>query len=243
MKIQSRAADMANAFGEELDKLQQEIARSDANNQLAFLEQGKVPRPASNLTHAEEALRNFSEKSSVIQIDAQAKGMIEYIAQLRAAIDGKEVQIQVVRQSATPSNYDLIRLETELKGLRDKLRCMPKSRPIKIVWVMFALPPARCLTWGWNTSDLYREVKYQEVIYQLFSKMVEIARLDAARNAMVSTIQFVDKAQPPERKSKPKRLTTAILVGLVSFIIMVFVAFGREFWQNSTTIGSGGSPP
>jgi len=38
---------------------------------------------------------------------------------LRAEVDAKEVQIQVLREQAHPVNYDVIRLETEVKGLKE----------------------------------------------------------------------------------------------------------------------------
>ena len=116
-----RASEMANAFGEELDRLLQRISHKDAENQLTFLE-GQRSRTGIALASAEDALRHFSEKSNVLQIDAQTKGMLEYIANLRASIDAKEVEVKVLQQQATPSNFDLIRLETEVRGLKDKLR-------------------------------------------------------------------------------------------------------------------------
>ena len=53
--------------------------------------------------------------------EALRKNLDERAAVLRAEIDAKEVRIQVLRQQATPYNYDVVRSETELKGLRDKL--------------------------------------------------------------------------------------------------------------------------
>jgi uncharacterized protein involved in exopolysaccharide biosynthesis len=110
-----RAATMANAFAEELEKLLQEIARRDAKNQFAFLEQERN-QALANLTKAEEQLRGFSEKTGVIQLDAQTRGMITYIATLRAEIDAKEVQIQVLRKQATPYNFDVVRSISAYSG-------------------------------------------------------------------------------------------------------------------------------
>jgi tyrosine-protein kinase Etk/Wzc len=80
---------------------------------------------------------------------------------------------------------------------------------------------------------LFRETKYQDNIYQLYCKLAELARLDAARN--VSTVLFVDRATPPEKKSKPKRLLMALIIGFVTFFCMTFYAFLLEFWRHSST--------
>lgn len=226
------AADMANAFVEELDRLLQEISVRDASNQLAFLDNERN-QANLRLSKAEEALRTFSETKSVIQIDAQAKGMLEYIAQLRAAIDAKEVQLQVARKYATPSNYDLIRLETELKGLREKLRAAEGQATDQDCIGDVCIAPGKVPSLGLEYFRLYREVKFQETVYQLFTKMAEIARIDAARNTVVNTIQVVDRAVPPQRKSKPHRAILTIIAGIVFGFLMIFVAFTREYYENA----------
>jgi hypothetical protein len=137
-----------------------------------------------NLAKAEEAMRSFSERTNVIKIDDQAKGMLEYIANLRATIDAKEVQLKVLRQQATPFNQDVIRLETEIKGVVDKLRDAESKAATCIGDV--CLPTGKMPSLGLEYLRHYRDFKYQEILYQLYSKLVEITRLDVARN--VSTV-------------------------------------------------------
>jgi tyrosine-protein kinase Etk/Wzc len=223
-----RAADLANAFGGELDKLLKRLVVQEAQDRLAFLE--KERRQASlNLIRAEEALRTFSEQNSVVQIDTQTRGMLEYIARLRAQIDSKEVQKQVLCQQATPLNYDVVRLETELKGLKEKLRAAETQWDQSCVGDV-CLPTVKTPGLGLEYLRLFREAKFQEGLYQLFTKMAEIARLDMAKN--VAVVQFLDRALPPGRRSN-QRLKPALLAGLVTFILMVFAAFGRERWQRA----------
>lgn len=226
-----KAAEMTNAFGEELDRLMREISKNDARNQLAFLEAERT-QTSLNLAKAEEALRCFSEKTNVIQIDAQTKGMLEYIANLRAMIDAKEVQVKVMQQQASANNFDLVRLETEVGGLKDKLRGAETQMDQKAVGDL-CITGSKVPSLGLDYLRLYREAKYQEIIYQMYSKLVELARLDTARN--VATIQFVDRATPPEKKSKPKRLIISLLIGFVTFFSMIVFAFIREFWQRAAT--------
>jgi tyrosine-protein kinase Etk/Wzc len=220
------ASEMANAFGEELDKLLREISEKDARNQLAFLEAERT-QTSINLAKAEESLRTFSEKTNVIQIDAQTKGMIEYIANLRATIDSKEVQVKVLQQQATSNNFDLVRMETEVEGLKDKLQAAETQMDQKCIGDV-CISTNKMPALGLEYLRLYREAKYQEIIYQMYSKLVELARLDVARN--VTTVLFVDRAEPPEKKSKPKRLLFTILVTMVTFFFMIFAAFTKEYW-------------
>jgi len=223
-----QAAAMANAFVEELDNLLQRMASKEAMSRLSFLEK-ELAQASHNLTKAEETLRTFSEQRSVIQIEDQTKGMLEYIASLRAAIDAKEVELQVLRQQATPFNYQVINLETELKSLKEKLRAAEAQTDqtcIGDVCIATSKVPAL----GLEYIRLYREVKFQEGLYQLYTRMVEIARIDMVRD--VSVIQTVDQAIPPEKKSN-KRGLPAMLTGIATGFMMIFVAFGCEYVQNT----------
>jgi tyrosine-protein kinase Etk/Wzc len=223
-----RAADMANAYMEELGRLLQEITEREATSRLAFLEK-KHSLAAVNLVKAEEALRDFSEESGVLQIDAQARGMIEYIASLRAMIDYKEVELQVLHKKATPSNYEVIQLETELKGLKEKLHvaeAQDSGNP-GLGGVMIATGKVPAL--GLEYLRLFREAKFHQGIYYLYGKLVELAHIDQTREATV--IQIVDWGIPPESKSHPQRLVLTILISGITFVLLVMVAFFREFWH------------
>jgi uncharacterized protein involved in exopolysaccharide biosynthesis len=80
---------------------------------------------------------------------------------------------------------------------------------------------------GANSGDSdyitkYRDFKYFETLFELFAKQYEMARVDESREGAV--IQVVDAAQPPERKSKPKKALIAIMTTLaVGFALLLFV--------------------
>ena len=230
------ATKMADAFIKELDTLLQGMALREAQSRLAFLERERE-KVVGNLVKAEDNLRAFSEQSSVLQIEAQTKGVLEYIATLRATIDAREVQLQVMRQQATPYNYDVIRLETELQGLKAKLKDMEAQEGLNLREGNPLLATSRVPALGLEYLRLYREVKYQETLYELFSKLVEMARLDQVRDAAI--INVVDFAAQPEKKSKPKRLLLSLVAGFVTFFLMIFVAFLKEHFQNTARAGDG----
>jgi tyrosine-protein kinase Etk/Wzc len=221
------AAEIANAFSEELDQLLQGLAVQEAKGRLAFLEQERL-QTSQNLAKAEEGLRSFSKKNSVLQIDTQTRGVIEYIARLRAEIDTKEVSIQVLRQQATPFNYDVVRMETEIKGLKEKLRAAETQWENCVSDV--CLPTSKAPSLGLEYLRLLREVKFQESLYQLYTKLVEVARLDMARN--VTVVQLLSPAMPPERRSN-KRLFPSMIAGIITFFAMCLVAFGKEYMENA----------
>jgi tyrosine-protein kinase Etk/Wzc len=222
-----KAAEMANAYIKELDRLLQEISIQEAKVRLSFVDKERS-KTSQNLHKAEETLRSFSEKNSVLQIDAQTRGVLEYIASLRAQIDGKEVGIQVLRQQATPFNFDMVRMETEVKGLREKLRIAETQYDNCITDV--CVPTSKAPKLALEYVRLYRELKFQETLYQLFLKLSEIARLDMVRDDAV--IQVVDLAKPPEKRSNG-RLLPSIAAGMFTFFVLAFVLLGQEHIMNN----------
>jgi tyrosine-protein kinase Etk/Wzc len=216
------AAEIANAFIEELDKLLQGLALQEATGRLAFVEKERL-QASQNLVKAEDALRLFSEKNSVLQIDTQTRGTIEYIARLRAEIDAKEVQIQVLRYQATPRNSEMIRMETEIKGLKEKLHSAESQ--LDNITSDVCLPTSKAPGLGLEYLRLLRESKFQESLYQLFTRLAEVARVDMVRD--VAVVQVLTPARPPEKKSN-NRLRPALMAGVITFFLMSLVAFGQE---------------
>ena len=88
-----------------------------------------------------------------------------------------------------------------------------------------------------NTSleylDAVRNLKYQEAVWEIFAKQFEMAKLDEAKDFPL--IQILDKASPPEKKSKPKRSLIVILATLVAFFLAVIWAFIKEALNRSST--------
>lgn len=81
-----------------------------------------------------------------------------------------------------------------------------------------------------NTSlkylDAVRNLKYQEAIWEILTKQFEMSKLDEAKDFPL--IQVLDKAVPPEKKSKPKRSLIVILATLAAFFLAIIWVFVRE---------------
>jgi uncharacterized protein involved in exopolysaccharide biosynthesis len=79
-----------------------------------------------------------------------------------------------------------------------------------------------------NRQDIpTREEQVQEMLYELLMRELELAKIEEAKN--MPTIQILDAAVPPERRKGRGTVIKAALSGVVAFVCMVFVAFGREY--------------
>jgi len=217
-----RCADMANAFIEEFRTLNRALAISEASQRRLFFEE-QLRAAKETLAKAEDDLKSFQEKTGAVKIDEQATAVIEGIAQLRAQIAAKEVQIKVMRTYSTPRNPDIKLAEEELKGMREQVRLLEsKSSGDSVIVPTGNLPSA-----GTEYLRRMRDLKFNETLYELLISQYQTAKLDEARDAV--TVQVIEKAVPPEDKVRPKRLMM-VAIGMIggfflALITLVFIKF------------------
>ena len=224
----ARAAQMANAFVEELRGMAGGLAVTEAAQRRIFFD-NQLKAARSALSKAEEEFKVYQEKTGALRIDEQAKAVIEGIATLRALVVSKEVQLQVLRTYATGSNPEVQKAEEELRGLRSELARMEGKGAKGHDPLM---PTERMAGVGAEYYRKLRDLKYSETLFELLTKQFELARMDAARTAPV--IQVLDPAVPPERKVKPRRALIVLTGTLSAFLLSVFVVLFLEGWRRSS---------
>ncbi len=210
-----RAAEIANAYVEELYNLNQGLAITEASQRRLFYEQ-QIKAEQKELSSAELALEQVEEKSGLLQPDAQGKAIIAGIADLRAQIASHEVQLQAMRSYATPNNPDLKRAEVELAGLRGELAKLEHNN-VAPGNGNIGIPARQMPEAELEYLRRSREVKYHEALYDFLGKQLEAARIDEGQNAIL--VQVVDKAVEPERKSGPKRMLIVMVSTLTAFVL------------------------
>ena len=222
------AARLANAHQPEVAQLLGRIAVSEAQQRRAFF-QIQLDETKEKLVKAEQDLRAVQEKSGVIVLDKQAEALIGGAAQLRAQIVEREVQLQVLRTSATPANPDVIRLQSELSALRGELARMDSATEGTARNSAVDIPVGRLPGAAIDNVRARREVKLQETLLEGMVRQFELAKLDEAKEG--PSLQQVDIAEPPDRRSKPQRslivLGAALAALLLSAAWVVVSRYGR----------------
>ena len=211
-----RAAQMANAYVDQLRRLTQDLAVTEAGQRRLFFER-QLEAARNNLAAAEQALKETEEKTGVIELEGQAKAIIESAVRLRAAIAAKQVELEARRLFSTEQNPDVRLAEEELAGMRAQLERLERQgnsaagAPVS----PGGLPAGDVPRAGLEYIRRLRDVKYAETVFELLARQYEAARLDEARTAAV--IQVLDPAIEPDRKSWPPRALLAALTALAAF--------------------------
>lgn len=204
------AARLAAAYVEELGRMTRELTIGEAAQRREFFER-QLDVTRTRLDAASGALRAGGIGESVLK--SEPRIAIEAIARLRAAITASEVRMSGLRYYMSERNPEYQRELQELAGLRAQLarhEAAAGPQPVD----------------GGDYVARFRDFKYQETLFELLARQLELARLDEAREG--SAIQIVDAAEPPERRSWPRRTATMIVAGSVGFALAVFLAFLSE---------------
>jgi tyrosine-protein kinase Etk/Wzc len=216
-KSPTRAAEMANGYVDQFRKLSQTLAITEASQRRQFFEQ-QMEQAKDNLANAEEALKQTEQTTGLIQLDSQARALIESAATLRAQIAAKEVQLQAMRTYATNENSGVVEIQQELDSLRTQLAKLGGSEDNASSLIV---PKGRVPEAGLEYVRRLRDVKYYETIFEILARQFELAKLDEAREGAV--IQVVDPAIVPDRKSFPHRGLITIGATIAGFFIAIAV--------------------
>ncbi len=206
----ARAAQLANAFVDELQARNSTLALTTASQRRLFFER-QLAGAKDALAQAEAALKKVQQASGLVFPQGQSEALIRSMAQLHAEVAAREVQIQSMREYAAAGNPQLQIAEREAAALRDQLTKLERGAPEGLGLPARELPEA-----GMEYLRKLRDVKYHELLFEILSKQYEAARIDEARQSPM--LQVVDPAVVPDRKSWPPRALFTLAAGCLGVI-------------------------
>ena len=197
----ARAAAMANRYVDELRRLTSLLALTEAQQRRMFFE-SQLTTTRDRLTQAQLALQASGFNRGALK--AEPKAAAEGYAKMRAEVTAAEVRLQTLRQGLADATPEIRQQQTLVFALRAELGKLEGS------------------TDAVNEPGYigkYREFKYQEALFDLFSRQFELARLDESREGAL--VQVVDTAAPAEKKTRPLRALTAVVATLVALLLAI----------------------
>ncbi len=235
-KDPNRAAAIANAYMEELDKLLRRMNVSGAGENRHFMEQ-RLTEARADLVKAENAFKAFQTKYKTIGFEKQAEATIQGIAELRAQLAIQEVQLATLRRGLTDSNPKVKDAKSSIANLRAQIGRLEGTGTGEVIPSVGSVPAI-----GQEYLRLMREFKTREAIVETLTKQYEMSRISEANT--VSTLQIVQFAKAPDRKSKPSKRKHVMLITLSALFLSTAFAFvlenvskmtaeEKERWRNS----------
>jgi len=219
-----RAAGMANAYVEELGKLAAGLSMTGAGKNRLFLEK-RIAEARADLSRAEDSLKSFQSRNKAISVSDQAQATIAGVAQLRAQLAIKEVELGTLKRQYTDTSQEVKTAKATVANLRAQIGGLEGkgggSSSIPSVGNMPQL--------GQEYMRLMREFKIQEAVVEMLTKQYEVSKLSEVKD--VAPFQVLQKASVPERRTKPKRVKFVALAGMFTFVLTILAVFSLESFR------------
>ncbi|HEY3351753.1 MAG TPA: GNVR domain-containing protein [Polyangia bacterium] len=242
------AQQLAEYFGEYGNQVFRRVSSSSAAEERRFLEK-RVAEARTDMADASRKLRDFQEKNRVIDLTEQSKAVVTSMAQLRAELLSKQMQLSYLDSFSARDEASSGQLRRQIGILEGKLRSMEESKlgpvatpasqpePRKGAKGVTAnsgsglFPPAMNVPrLRFELEQLFREQKFQETLFLTLSQRYEMARVSEARDT--STFQILDHATLPTKKDRPKRALIC-MAGLLLGLLAGFAwALLPDWWRS-----------
>jgi uncharacterized protein involved in exopolysaccharide biosynthesis len=234
-KQPERAAGMAQAYTEELNRVVTQMSTSSAHREREFLEE-RLKSVQADLEGAEKEFSLFASENGTIDIQTQGKAMIEGAATLQGQLIADESELQGLKQIYTDDNVRVRSVRAQIAELQSQLEKIggqsetsaspehtlgdlnyPSIRKLPLLGVAYA--------------DLYRRTKVQEAVFETLTREYELAKVQEVKET--PSVKVLDPASIPEKKSFPPRLLI-IFLGTISALVagMAWMIL-RALWEET----------
>jgi uncharacterized protein involved in exopolysaccharide biosynthesis len=219
-----RAAAIANAYAQELDRTIAQVNTSSARRQREFLET-RLKAVKVDLDAADKALGEYSSSRSVIDVKEQAKAMLGAAASLQGELIAAKTELSGIQQIYTANNVKVKAMQARVAELERELQKVGGTTANEDT----DIPSLRQLPLlGLTYADLYRRARIQEAVFETLTKQYELAKVEEAKET--PSVRVLDQAEVPERKHSPPRAVIVLLSAIAAFGLACGIVLVRWRW-------------
>jgi uncharacterized protein involved in exopolysaccharide biosynthesis len=218
-----RAAGIAQAYVDELDRLVVELNTSAAHRERIFLEE-RLKTVKQDLDSSAKEFSQFASQNTAIDIKEQGRAMVEAAAALQGHLIAAQSELEGLRQIYADTHVRVKAVRARIAELQKKLQEMGGGdlSPSGAAQGDSLYPSIRKLPLlGVRYAELYRENKIQETVFELLTQQCELAKVQEAKET--PSVKILDAAKLPEKKSFPPRL-------LIMFLGAFLALMGGSVW-------------
>ncbi|MCO6448178.1 MAG: hypothetical protein HND40_07920 [Ignavibacteriota bacterium] len=222
-KDEQLAADISNAYVEALDKINRNKLASKSKRIRLFIE-SQLGETKAKLDSVETALMLFQKNNKTISLPDQLKSAVESAAKIKSEIVKIEMELKLAKYNVQEDNRIVQSLSKKLYQLKEQFEKMEVGNHDYLL--AFQDVPEI----GRELAVLYREVKIQNEVYMLLQQQYYKEKIQENRD--LPTIEVLDEAVPPNKKSAPKIIVSTITGALIIFLLMtIFVIYRKKTYN------------
>jgi len=228
-----RAAAMAQTYIDALNRVMTEQNTSAAHRERVFLEQ-RLQQVKQDLEVAENSFSDFASKNTALDIPTQGRAMVAATANVEGELIATQTQLEGLMQIYTENNVRVRSAQARVAELQRQLAKLSGQTPKTTA----GDPPDNASSYpsfrqlpvlGVSYSDLLRNAKIQETIFEVLTQEYELAKVEEAKE--IPSIKVLDPPNVPENKSFPPRLLLAFLGGICFLAAGMAWILGSAHWE------------
>jgi uncharacterized protein involved in exopolysaccharide biosynthesis len=232
------AAQIANAYVEELNRLAVDLNTSSAHRERQFLEQ-RLATAKEDLATASGGLSQFTSKNSMVDPQNEGRAVMDAAARLQGELIASQTELKGLQEIYSDDNIRVRTLKARMAELQSQIRKLVGSNsdarngdaPEQDSAEGSAPYPSmhNLPSLGSHYADLYREAKIQEAVYAFVTQQFEMAKIQEAKELPI--VRVMDAGVASEKKSSPSR--TLIVAGSVfgALVLACFWVLGKYRWE------------
>jgi capsule polysaccharide export protein KpsE/RkpR len=222
------AAELANAYVEELGSVMAKVSTSAARRERIFIEQ-RLADENANLQDAERQFSQFASANMALDVPEQTKVEVEAAARLQGELIAAKAQLEGLKQTYTEENIRVKSVQAHVNELQRALARINSGRASTVPDSTSPYPSVKNLPiLGVKWSDLYRQTKIRETVVELLTQQYEMARIQEAKE--IPSVKVLDPASTPERREPSWKLVIA-LGTLLSALLACLGYFIKNWWD------------
>lgn len=225
-----RAAAMAQAYVDELNRLVSELSTSSARRERIFLE-GRLQAVNQDLQAAEKDFSQFASKNTAIDVKEQGKAMVGAAATLQGELIALQSEYEALRQIYTDNNVRVRSVQARIEELKRQLNKLGGSSDDAQGGSSEGMYPSirKLPILGVTYADLYRRTKIQETVLETLTKEYEMAKVQEVKE--IPTVRVLDAADVPDKKAFPPRALMIFLGSFLGTCLGALFVIGSAHWN------------
>lgn len=228
----NRARAMANAYVDELNRVVTERSTSAAHNERVFLET-RLQGVRTNLEESGRRLAQFSTENNALDIKEEGKAAIAASAEILGRLAATKTELKALQQTYSDNNRRVQIVQAEVNELRAQLRSLvgkSNAAAMESAHPEDSFSIKRLPLLALQYSDLYRESKIQEAMYETLTRQYELAKVEEARE--LPSVRILDEPRQSDHRVFPQRLQMTFIGAFAGLIVgMVWVLAVAEWNQ------------
>lgn len=223
------AAEMVNSFVERLDQVNRDIATSRARQNRVFIKD-RLAQVAEELDSARSDFEAFQMIHKTVDFAQQIRLAVDQAIELKIKLGEIDLELAMLRSKLGDENAEL---QDHLRRRRIVAEQLDRLESTNTDSSFFSLPVSSIPVLKGQYEELYSRVRVNEGLYTTLLGQLEQAKIQ--ENEELPTITVLDRAVPPEMRSRPKRTVIVLLAFGVSLIVSLLLAAWLEYLSRLKT--------